>query len=137
MLFVVTRCERGDRLASDRNGFATSPSLARGPGVVELQLASVATRHCWKCGLEYKNRSSPGRSETCDCGADLIGLSQLRELRSNCRLLSVAIDADPVEGKHLANYCEWFVSKRVPVAPVEETAREKGTTSQPGIERSD
>src|SRR5947208_9760941 len=31
----------------------------------------AVTRHCWKCGQEYKLSGSPGRSEACLCGADL------------------------------------------------------------------
>ena len=85
---------------------------------------SVATRHCWKCGLEYKNRSSPGRSETCDCGADL-------KVCLNCASYDATVAykcrdrrADPVEEKHLANYCEWFeLAKRVFVAPAEDKSR--------------
>ena len=67
------------------------------------------TRHCWKCGTEYKLAGSPGRSETCDrCGSDL-------KVCLNCgsyekRLAQECRDgrADPVAEKHLANYCEYF-----------------------------
>ena len=69
---------------------------------------SVATRHCWKCGVEYQNRASPGRSEACDCGADL-------KVCLNCtsyepRMAQQCKDrrADPVADKHLANFCEYF-----------------------------
>ena len=66
------------------------------------------TRHCWKCGVEYKNRSSPGRSETCDCGADLkVCLNCVHydaRVAHQCRERR----ADPVAEKNAANYCEYF-----------------------------
>ncbi len=69
----------------------------------------AATRHCWKCGLEYPLSGSPGRSETCaQCGSDL-------KVCRNCvsydsRVAQQCRDrrADPVEEKHVANYCEYF-----------------------------
>jgi len=78
-----------------------------------LNRANVAvmamTRHCWKCGLEYKLPGSPGRSETCPrCGSDL-------KVCLNCgsydpRVAQQCGDdrAEPVAEKHLANYCEYF-----------------------------
>lgn len=65
-------------------------------------------RHCWKCGREYTLAGSPGRSETCECGADwkvclncasydLRAAYQCRDRR-----------AEAVEDKQAANYCEWF-----------------------------
>ncbi|HEU5124041.1 MAG TPA: hypothetical protein VFW05_08260 [Verrucomicrobiae bacterium] len=67
------------------------------------------TRHCWKCGTEYKLSGSPGRSETCErCGADLkVCLNCASyDLRSayQCRDRR----AEPVEEKAAANYCEYF-----------------------------
>lgn len=67
------------------------------------------TRHCWKCGTEYKLSGSPGRSETCErCGADLkVCLNCASyDLRSayQCRDRR----AEPVEEKASANYCEYF-----------------------------
>src|SRR5512138_3112295 len=67
------------------------------------------TRHCWKCGEEYKLSGTPGRSETCHgCGSDL-------KVCLNCvaydpRVAQQCRDrrAEPVADKHLANYCEWF-----------------------------
>jgi ribosome-binding protein aMBF1 (putative translation factor) len=67
------------------------------------------TRHCWKCGAEYKLPGGPGRLETCEqCGADL-------KVCRNCasydpRVAHQCRDrrADPVAEKHLANYCEYF-----------------------------
>jgi ribosome-binding protein aMBF1 (putative translation factor) len=67
------------------------------------------TRHCWKCGTEYKLSGAPGRLETCEnCGADL-------KVCLNCasyepRLAHQCRDrrAEPIAEKHMANYCEWF-----------------------------
>ena len=68
----------------------------------------AVSRHCWKCGQEYKLSGSPGRSETCLCGADL-------KVCLNCvsydpRVAYQCRDrrAEPVEEKHVANYCEYF-----------------------------
>ena len=43
-------------------------------------------RHCHKCGLEYTLAGSPGRSESCLCGADL-----------HCCLNCVSYDARAAE----------------------------------------
>ena len=80
------------------------------------------TRHCWKCGREYKLSGSPGRSETCECGADL-------KVCVNCasydpRLAYQCKDrrAEPVDDKKTANYCEWFeFVRREYVAPRQST----------------
>ena len=66
------------------------------------------TRHCWKCGTEYKLPGTPGRSESCNCGADLkVCLncaSYDKRVAHQCRDRR----ADPVDEKHVANYCEYF-----------------------------
>ena len=83
------------------------------------------TRHCWKCGTEYKLAGSPGRSETCEtCLADLKVclncLSYDRAVAYQCRDRR----ADPVEEKASANYCEYFeMVRRVFVPPAEEKSR--------------
>ncbi|HET7624308.1 MAG TPA: hypothetical protein VFM25_03510 [Verrucomicrobiae bacterium] len=72
-----------------------------------------ATRHCWKCGTEYKLSGSPGRLETCErCGADL-------KVCLNCvsydpRAAHQCRDrrAEPVAEKHMANFCEYFEMAR-------------------------
>lgn len=85
------------------------------------------TRHCWKCGREYTLPGTPGRSETCECGADL-------KVCLNCVSYdpSVAYQcrdrrAEPVAEKHLANYCEYFEFARrefvPPTGEAERTAR--------------
>lgn len=84
----------------------------------------MMTRHCWKCGRVYPHRNSPGRSETCDCGADLKVclncVSYDKTVAYQCRDRR----ADPVEEKHLANYCEYFeLATREYVPPVEELTR--------------
>src|SRR5438105_3122402 len=69
----------------------------------------AATRHCWKCGTEYKLSGSPGRLESCErCGGDL-------KVCLNCashdpRSAHQCRDrrAEPVDEKHMANYCDYF-----------------------------
>ena len=68
----------------------------------------AVTRHCWKCGREYQLAGTPGRSESCVCGADL-------KVCLNCvsydlRAAHQCKDrrAEAVEDKRAANYCEWF-----------------------------
>ncbi len=85
---------------------------------------NVATRHCWKCGAEYKERRSPGRSEVCLCDADLkVCLNCVHydpTVAHQCRERR----AEPVIDKALANYCEWFeLARRVYVPPAEEKFR--------------
>ena len=83
----------------------------------------AVTRHCWKCGQEYKLSGSPGRSEACLCGADL-------KVCVNCvsydpRVAYQCRDrrAEPVEEKQSANYCEYFeFARREFVPPVAEFA---------------
>lgn len=86
------------------------------------------TRHCWKCGTDYKLSGSPGRLETCErCGADL-------KVCLNCvsydpRAAHQCRDrrAEPVAEKGKANYCEWFEFIRREYVPKEDaftTSRE-------------
>jgi hypothetical protein len=84
------------------------------------------TRHCWKCGAEYKLAGTPGRSEACpQCASDL-------KVCLNCisydpRIAQQCRDgrADPVAEKHLANYCEYFeMVRREFVPPAENRSRE-------------
>ena len=90
------------------------------------------TRHCWKCGTEYKLAGAPGRSETCEsCLADLKVclncVSYDRAVAYQCRDRR----ADPVEEKHTANYCEYFeMARRVFVPPPEEKSREARARAQ-------
>ncbi|SPE50124.1 conserved hypothetical protein [Verrucomicrobia bacterium] len=83
------------------------------------------TRHCWKCGREYTLAGTPGRSETCLCGADLKAclncVSYDPRVAQQCRDRR----ADLVAEKHLANYCEYFeMIRREFVPPAGETSRE-------------
>ena len=84
------------------------------------------TRHCWKCGTEYKLSGSPGRLETCDrCGSDLKAclncVSRAPRAAYQCRDRR----AELVGEKHLANYCEWFeFARRAFVPPGEDRSRE-------------
>ena len=83
------------------------------------------TRHCWKCGAEYTLPGTPGRSETCLCGADL-------KVCLNCVSYDPAVAyqcrdrrAEPVAEKHLANYCEYFeMARREYVPKAQDNSRE-------------
>jgi hypothetical protein len=88
--------------------------------------AGVAiTRHCWKCGVEYTLAGTPGRSETCICGADL-------KVCLNCvsydpRVAHQCRDrrAEPVADKQMANFCEYFeMARREFVPKAENNSRE-------------
>jgi hypothetical protein len=84
------------------------------------------TRHCWKCGAEYKLPGLPGRSEACHgCGSDfkvcLNCVSYDARVAEQCRDRR----ADLVGEKHLANYCEYFeFIRRQYVPPAVDSARE-------------
>jgi len=84
------------------------------------------TRHCWKCGLEYKLPGSPGRSESCArCGSDLKACLNCGSY--DARVAQQCRDgrADPVAEKHVANYCEYFdFIQREFVPPKAGNARE-------------
>ncbi len=89
------------------------------------------TRHCHHCGAEYPFNRTPGRSETCgQCGWDL-------KVCFNCVYYDTTVAyqcrerrADPVEEKHLANYCDYFdMAKRVWVPKPGETKREDAARS--------
>src|SRR5881392_4018464 len=80
------------------------------------------TRHCWKCGTEYKLSASPGRLEACErCGSDL-------KVCLNCvsydpRVAHQCRDrrAEPVAEKDAANFCEYFEFIRREFAPPAQT----------------
>src|SRR5216110_474131 len=67
------------------------------------------TRHCWKCGWEWTLSGQPGRGESCpQCRSDL-------RVCLNCASYDVRAAqqcrdrrAEPVEEKHLGNFCEYF-----------------------------
>jgi hypothetical protein len=85
----------------------------------------AVTRHCWKCGKEYTLAGTPGRSESCDCGADLKVC--LNCVSYDARVAHQCRDrrADPVAEKHMANYCEYFeMVRREFTAPGEKNPRE-------------
>ena len=84
------------------------------------------TRHCHKCGLPYSLSGQPGRLEACErCGADL-------KVCLNCMHYDARVAhqcrerrAEPVDEKHLANFCEWFeFAKRVWTSSVTMNSRE-------------
>ena len=75
------------------------------------------TRHCWKCVKEYKISNAPGRSETCDCGADLKACVNCVSYDSRAAYQCKDRRAEPVEDKRMANYCEWFEFVRRECAP--------------------
>jgi hypothetical protein len=91
-----------------------------------IKISSMAmTRHCWKCGMEYKLPGTPGRSESCHgCNSDL-------KVCLNCvsydpRVAEQCRDrrADPVAEKHLAITAIFRVVRREFVPPV-KTPRAK------------
>ena len=74
---------------------------------------------------------TPGRSETCDCGADLKVclncVSYDKTVAHQCRDRR----AEPVFDKHMANYCEYFeMVRRKFVPPAEEKSREAKAREQ-------
>ena len=84
-------------------------------------IAMAMTRHCWKCGTEYKLPGGPGRSEACPkCNSDLKVclncVSYDRNVAHQCRDRR----ADPVAEKHMANYCEYFEMVRREYVPASE-----------------
>lgn len=90
------------------------------------------TKHCWKCGTEYKLPGAPGRSEACEnCGSDLKVclncISYDRTVAYQCRDRR----AEPVAEKHQANYCEYFeLVRRAFTPPMEEKGREAKARDQ-------
>ncbi len=83
-------------------------------------------RHCWKCGTEYQLSGTPGRSESCHvCRSDLKVclncVSYDKRVAHQCRDRR----ADPVDEKHVANYCEYFeMIRREYTPPAEDKSRE-------------
>ena len=84
------------------------------------------TRHCWKCGTEYKLPGAPGRSESChQCNSDLKVCLNCASYDSRAAEQCRDRRADLVAEKHLANYCEYFeFVRREFVPPAENTSRE-------------
>jgi len=79
------------------------------------------TRHCWKCGTEYKLSGLPGRLEACpECGSDLKVclncLSYEPRVAHQCRDRR----AEPVAEKNMANFCEYFDFMRREFVPTEK-----------------
>ena len=100
-------------------------TLAISHQALEFRLMAL-TRHCWKCGTEYKLSGTPGRSESChQCGSDLKVC--LNCVSYDARVAQQCRDrrADPVAEKHLANYCEYFeMIRREYRPPAEDNSRE-------------
>src|SRR5258706_13909936 len=89
------------------------------------------TRHCGKWGRECALAGSPGRSEPWEGGADLKVclncVSYDPKVAHQCRDRR----AEPVDEKHLANYCEYFeFARRVFVPPAEESKRRDKSRDQ-------
>ncbi|HVV01255.1 MAG TPA: hypothetical protein VHH88_07815 [Verrucomicrobiae bacterium] len=73
----------------------------------------AATRHCWKCGAEYKLNGAPGRLETCEqCRSDLKACRNCVHYDTSVAYQCRERRADPVAEKHMANYCEYFEMAR-------------------------
>ncbi len=100
--------------------------LAKAGGKVLDSKFMAATRHCWKCGTEYKLPGQPGRQESCHtCGSDLKVclncISYDPRVAQQCRERR----AEPVAEKHMANFCEYFeMVRREYAAPAEDNPRE-------------
>ena len=96
--------------------------LGRGISIRRMAM----TRHCWKCGTEYRLPGAPGRGEACPrCNSDLkVCLNCIHydpRVAEQCRERR----ADLVGEKHLANYCEYFdFIRRAYVPPAENASRE-------------
>ena len=93
---------------------------------------SGMTRHCWKCGWEWTLSGQPGRSESCPrCRSDLRVC--LNCVSYDVRAAQQCRDrrAEPVEEKHVGNFCEYFEFVRRAFAasdgenPRETSARER------------
>jgi hypothetical protein len=71
------------------------------------------TRHCWKCGTEYKLSGTPGRSETCEnCRSDLKVCLNCVSYDTRSAYQCKDRRAEPVFDKAAANYCEYFEMAR-------------------------
>ncbi|MGC8744261.1 MAG: hypothetical protein ACP5T0_10325 [Verrucomicrobiia bacterium] len=90
------------------------------------------TRHCYKCGWEYKLHGQPGRSETCpQCGADLKVCLNCVSYDPRAAYQCRDRRAEPVQEKHLANFCEYFeFAKRTFIPNTEEMKREQAAREQ-------
>jgi len=83
------------------------------------------TRHCWKCGAEYRLAGSPGRLETCNCGTDLKVCLNCVSYDPRAAYQCRDRRAEPVAEKHVANYCEYFEFARREFVPrAEDVSRE-------------
>src|SRR5436190_13456392 len=110
--------------------FLMLPLLENSASPATLNFMAM-TKHCWKCGTEYKLPGAPGRSECCPrCNSDL-------KVCRNCisydpRIAQQCRDprAEPVAEKDMANYCEFFEMARREFSPLatnsarEDKARE-------------
>ena len=83
------------------------------------------TRHCWKCGREYQPTGAPGRSESCECGADLKACVNCASYDLRSAYQCKDRRAEPVEDKHMANYCDWFEFARREFVPPPQGVYEK------------
>ena len=90
------------------------------------------TRHCWKCGTEYKLAGSPGRSETCErCGAELKVCLNCVSYDPKAAYQCRDRRAELVEEKRAANYSEYFeFARRVFVPRAEEDPRQDKAREQ-------
>ena len=90
------------------------------------------TRHCWKCGTEYKLSGSPGRLEICDhCNSDLKVCLNCVSYDSRAAYQCRDRRAELVAQKDLANYCEYFeCARRVFAPPAADTSREAKAREQ-------
>jgi ribosome-binding protein aMBF1 (putative translation factor) len=90
------------------------------------------TRHCFKCGWEYPLSGQPGRSETCPrCGSDLKVCLNCVHYDPHAAYQCREKRAEPVQEKHLANFCEYFEFAKREFRPnTEEFKREQAAREQ-------
>ena len=91
----------------------------------------ATTRHCWKCGAEYSLAGSPGRSESCLCGADLKVCLNCVSYDPKAAYQCRDRRAEFVAEKHAANYCEYFeMARREFIPPAQDASREDRARAQ-------
>jgi hypothetical protein len=90
------------------------------------------TRHCHKCGWEWTLAGLPGRSESCHrCGADLRVCLNCTSYDARAAHQCRDRRAEPVEEKHVGNFCEYFdFARRNWVAKDEKNPRESAAREQ-------
>ncbi|HEY1173894.1 MAG TPA: hypothetical protein VGH19_21195 [Verrucomicrobiae bacterium] len=67
------------------------------------------TRHCHKCGWEWKISGQPGRNDSCHrCGLDMKVCLNCVHYDARVAQQCKERRAEPVQYKDTANFCEYF-----------------------------